>query len=103
MVATGTGRAGAASAVQRGAAVPARDVEERRLLVPVEGDQALLVDGGLRPRVAAVPVGPDPELLDRPVDRAAEPGLGRVHAEVEVHEVLLELEGALLFDRTVAV
>src|SRR5438105_368667 len=72
-------------------------VEPGGLLGAVEeAQQALLVDRRVGMRVAAVPVGPDAELLQRPVDRAAEPRLRRVDPEVEVHEVLLELVRALL-------
>ena len=65
--------------------------------------QALLVQGRRRARVAALPARAHAELVQRPVDRAAQPGLGGVDAEVEVDEVLLEGPGALLLDRAVAV
>src|SRR5918998_5669873 len=79
------------------------DVEPRGLLRAVEAQQPLLVDRRVRMRVAAVPVRPHAELLQRPVERAAQPRLGAVHAEVEVHEVPLVLERPLLLDGTRAV
>src|SRR3954468_3551689 len=86
-----------------GGLVPALDVAPGRLALPVVGDQALLEDRRLGTRVAAVPARAHPELVQRPVDGAAEPRLGSEHAELEVHEVLLEGERALLLRRAVAV
>src|SRR4051794_40652227 len=75
----------------------------RRFERAVELDQALLVDGRIGMRVAAVPVGANAELLQRPVHRAVEPGLGGEDTEVVVDEVVLEGVGALLLDRPVTV
>src|SRR3954469_9429188 len=83
--------------------VPVLHVRPRGLLGAVVGDQPLLVQRRRGTRVATVPPWSHPELVERPVDRAAEPGLGRVYAEVVVDEVLLEGPGALLLDRAVAV
>src|SRR4051794_5175150 len=74
----------------RRAAVDPLHVRERRLADAVERDEALLVDRRVRARVVAVPVRADAELLQGEVDRARQPRLLRVDAEVEVHEVLLE-------------
>src|SRR4051812_17299027 len=79
------------------------DVGEGGLLDAGHRDQALLVDRRRRPRVAPLPVRAHRELLQRPPDRARQPRLARVDAEVEVREVLLELVGAPLLDRAVAV
>ena len=87
-----------------GLRVPAVDVRPRGLARPRPvGEQPLLEQRRLRPRVAALPAGAHPELVERPVDRAAQPRLGRVDAEVVVDEVLLERPRALLLDRAVAV
>ena len=59
--------------------------------------------GGWRARVAAVPARPHAELLQRPVDRARQPRLRRVDAEVVAHEVALERVGAALLLGPVAV
>src|SRR4051795_9006176 len=87
----------------RGGRVPVLDVRPRRFLGAVVGDQALLMQRRRRARVAAIPRGPHPELVEGPVDRAAEPRLRREDAEVEVDEVLLEGPGALLLHRAVTV
>src|SRR3954447_4026859 len=78
--------------------VPAVHVGPRGLLHPVVRDQALLVERRRGAWVAAVPPWSHPELVQRPVDRAAQPRLRRVHAQVEVDEVLLEGPRALLLD-----
>ena len=83
--------------------LPVGERGEGRLLRPVEPHEALLVQRRRAPRVAAAPERPHAELLQRPVDAAREPRLRREHAEVEAHEVVLELVGALLLQRPVAV
>src|SRR5689334_4077350 len=83
--------------------VPALDLGPGRLAHAVVGDQALLMDRVGRPRVAAVPARPHPELVQRPVDRAAEPWLRADHAELVVDPFVLEGPGALLLSGAVAV
>src|SRR3954453_12253859 len=82
---------------------PALHVGPRRLLHTVVADQALLEQRRQRTRVAALPAGPHPEFVQRPVERAAEPRLGGEDAELEVDPLLLERVRALLLGRAIAV
>src|SRR5215212_965402 len=75
----------------------------RGLVGAVDPDQALLVEGGIRLRVAAIPARADAELLERPVDRAAQPRLFGEDVQVVLDEVLLEPVRALLLRGPVAV
>src|SRR3954449_7276309 len=82
------------------ARIVAAEVLPRRLAVErAVGQQALLVQRRRGARVAALPARADPKLVEGPVDRAAQPRLLRVDAEVVVDEVLLEGPGALLLGR----
>src|SRR3954471_18434180 len=103
-------RAGAAApprpalAVLLRARVVAAEVLPRRLAVErAVGQQALLVQRRRGARVAALPARADPELVEGPVDRSAQPRLLRVDPEVVVDEVLLEGPRALLLGRARAV
>src|SRR3954447_22975266 len=86
------------------ARVVAAEVLPRRLAVErAVGQQALLVQRRRGARVAALPARADPELVEGPVDRSAQPRLLRVDPEVVVDEVLLEGPRALLLGRARAV
>src|SRR5581483_11817287 len=69
--------------VLRRALVDPLDRAEHRLGLPREGEEALLMDRRVRPRVAPLPIRPYAELAHGPPDRARKPRLRPEHAEVE--------------------
>src|ERR1019366_8010677 len=75
----------------------------RRLGGAAEVEQPLVEDRWRRVGVAARPAGPHEEVLQRPVDRSAEPRDGRDLGELRADEPALELVGATLVDRPLAV
>src|SRR3954451_16150190 len=94
---------GSRRAVLHGVVVDLLNVGVGWLVRAVDPDQALLVERRTGLGVAAVPARADAALLERPVDRAAQPRLLGKDVQVVLDEVLLEPVRALLLGRAVAV